>query len=292
MIRLIPNADKKIQKMAYSKGVRACYNSVCERYAKGYEQMFISDMQMLLLKLGVMINEVSTTPRQINYTYTSIHFLCETVLDKPNLVDTFDDLEINDKGNKAKHTIETNSINMDRCVTTYNNLVNLIANTYSLPSLKKAMIVRKKISDSASTPAPRSTSAPTRMPVREQKPKKSSRPKELSINADGNLKLRAELLRGDGRYQKGLFRKTSMINFLIKVSIDNPDNLKIVSVTAYFKCGANLSEKKLSTNNISETEIDLETEKFSGNIEASVIVIYKIGLFKSKQIKTTVSKNF
>lgn len=290
MIRLIPNADKKIQGMAYSKGVRACYNSVCERYAKGYEQMFISDIQMLILKLGAMINEVSTTPRQINYTATSIHYLCDTVLDKPHLEDTFDELEINNKGNKAKHSIETNSIDMDRCVTTYNNLVNLIASTYHLPSLAKAMVVSKKISNSAPA-AP--TRTPVPQPVSQQKPKKSSHPNEFSTNADGNLKLCAELQNTKkDRYQKGLFRKTSMVNFLIKVTIGNPDNLKIVSVTAYFKCGTNLVEKKLSTNNVSATEIDLETEKFSGNIEASVIVVYKIGLFKSKQIKATVSKNF
>ena len=42
----------------------------------------------------------------------------------------------------------------------------------------------------------------------------------------------------------------------------------------------------------STTEIDLPTSEFSGNIEASVVVTYKIGLFKTKQIKATVSKNF
>ena len=119
-----------------------------------------------------------------------------------------------------------------------------------------------------------------------------NKPNETATTNDERLRLTAELTRGDGRYIKGLFHKTSMINFQLKVTINNPDFLRISSVTAFFKCGNHIEERKISKECKSTTSIDLDTARFSGNIEASVIVVYNIGLFKTKEIKTTVSKNF
>jgi hypothetical protein len=123
MIKLIPNADAKIKQLIFENSVRAYYLSACERYAKGYVNAFITDMQILITKLGIMVSAVSNGP-SISYCYTSINYLCETVLDSPNLVSTFDDIGLNDKANHNKHSIAQNvNIDMLRCVTAYNNLV-------------------------------------------------------------------------------------------------------------------------------------------------------------------------
>ena len=294
MIELKPNANQKLKEMMYENGVRAFYLDVCEKYSKNFVQVFITNMQTLIAKLGMMISEVSTVRVRIDHCSQSIHYLCKTVLDNPSLENKFDKIGINGKANKGKHTRTTNSIDMDMCVQTYNNLVSAIANKYNLHSLND-MIVKKKTQQTAapvtniSAPQPKK---PTTPKTSGATAKKNNHPDEFATTADEKLRLSARLERGDGRYQKGFLNKKSMINFLITISIDNPDNLKINSVTAYFKCGRYTCERKLSTACNSTTEIDLETSKFSGNIEASVIAVYKIGLLKTKQIKSTVSKNF
>jgi hypothetical protein len=117
-------------------------------------------------------------------------------------------------------------------------------------------------------------------------------PHETAATIDENLKVKATLERGDGRYVKGVFNKKNMINFKLNIAIQNLRGLKIIDVVTLIK-GKNAEVKKqISTALKSITEFDLPTDVFGGHIEASVVVTYKIGIFKSKQIKTTVSKNF
>ena len=83
-----------------------------------------------------------------------------------------------------------------------------------------------------------------------------------------------------------------MVNFKLRVSIRNQEGLKILKVKALLKGKGEQIEKKLPTLFESVTEFDLPTDDFGGHIEASVLVTYKIGFFKTKQIKVTVSNNF
>lgn len=123
-------------------------------------------------------------------------------------------------------------------------------------------------------------------------PKQKNAPHEAATGADGNLKVRAVLEKGEGRYTKGMIHKKSMMNFRLRISIQNRDGLKIKSITAILKGRNAMLEKKLPTSLQSVTEFDLPTDAYGGHIEASVVVDYKIGVFKSKQLKMTVSKNF
>lgn len=122
------------------------------------------------------------------------------------------------------------------------------------------------------------------------KPKKD--PFERASGADGNLKIMASLEKGEGRYTKGLINKKQMMNFKLRISIQNQDGLKISAVKATLKGKNSFVEKSLPTKLQSVTEFDLPTETFGGHIEAIIFVEYKIGLFKSKQMKLTISKNF
>ena len=296
MIRLVPGADAKIKQLVYENSVRAYYYSACERYAKGYVNAFITDMQILITKLGIMVASVDAGPKtNISYCAQSISYLCNTVLDNPNLISTFNDIGLNDKGNCGKHTIARNvNVDMQRCVTTYNNLVNRIADKYGLRSLE-LMIVRKAHVDQPSHNVPRNSEnyAKPYTPKPAHVQYKTGRPAESGATVDGNLKLKATLERGEGRYtKKGIFNKKSMVNFKLRVSIQNQEGLKISSITAYLKGKGDQLEKKLPTYLESTTEFDLPTDTYGGNIEASIVVVYKIGIFKTKQIKTTVSKNF
>ena len=130
----------------------------------------------------------------------------------------------------------------------------------------------------------KSSSAPT--------PKIKNAPNEYATGKDENLKVKAVLERGDGRYTKGFINKKNMMNFKLRISIKNQEGLRITGVKAQLKGKNDMMEKKLPTSLESVTEFDLPTDTYGGHIEASVIVDYKIGIFKSKQIKLTVSKNF
>lgn len=288
MIRLVDNADAKIKALIFENSVRSFYYCACEHYAKGYVNPFIDDMQKLVTKLGIMVSKVSNGPR-ISYCYTAINYLCGTVLDNPDLAKTFNDIGLNEKGNQGKHAIAKNvNIDMLRCVTTYNNLVNRIADTYGLRSLS-SMIVRKATSNKSNENIKQNykPASVTKPSIQAKRP-----PAETSATNDGNIQLKANLERGDGRYTKGLFHKKNMVNFKLRVAIKNQEGLRILKAEALLKGKREQIQKKLPTLLDSVTEFDLPTDDFGGHIEASVLVTYKIGIFKTKTIKATVSKNF
>ena len=136
-----------------------------------------------------------------------------------------------------------------------------------------------------------SNSNPASKPKQPPKPK-SNRPLENMTTVDENLRLKATLERGDGRYTKGIFNKKEMVNFNLKISIENLEGLKITSVTAFIKGKNAFHTEKLKPTLFNVAEFDLPTATFGGHIEASVVVDYKIGWIKKKSIKVTVSKNF
>ena len=120
----------------------------------------------------------------------------------------------------------------------------------------------------------------------------AGKPLEKGATVDQNLKLTVTLESGEGRYKQGWLHKKEMVNFKLCISIENQEDLKISKITATLKGRGDQIEKKISTDLESTTEFDLPVDNFGGVIEASVIVVYKIGFFKTKQLKTTVSKRF
>lgn len=305
MIRIISNADALTKKWIFEDSFIAYYYSVCESFAKGYVNKFITDMQILITKVGIIVGKVSIPVVKIAYCRQSIRFLCDNVLDNPDLIKTFNEIELNDKGNKNKHAIGKNvNIDMSRCVNAYNNLINRIADKYGLRSLEK-LIVRKAVSDNqknkqnvnntvrptiASKNDGNTSSRPA--PIAKNTRKTPSRPVDTATNVDNNLKLKATLEKGDGRYKKGLFNKQQMINFLLTISIENQNDLRIKKISAHIKGKHDSFVKKLPLSLESTTSFDLPVDSYGGDIEATVEVEYKIGVFKSKEIKVTVSKLF
>ena len=75
-------------------------------------------------------------------------------------------------------------------------------------------------------------------------------------------------------------------------AIENQDGLKISSIIAIIEGRGERHKQILSTRLDNTVEFDLPTDVYGGHIEASVVVVYKIGVFKSKEIKVRVSKNF
>lgn len=288
MVGMISNANQKVKNLVMTKTVHEHYLSVCENYSKGILHVFNSGMQILITKLGIIIAKVSNGPK-ISYCEESLKYLCGPVVNDSTLLEFFKYFKVNSNGNYEKHTISENEnkSSMEHCVKAYNILVNRIIEKYKLYALKELIV--KKISQQAKKQNLGTSNR--NMPLK-RRSNINSHPQETATTIDEKIRLRAELENGEGRYVKGIFNKTKMVNFRLKVKIDNPNNLKISKVTAILRCGKHQTEKNVSTAEQSVTDFDLPTSQYSGNIEVVVIAIYKIGFMRSKQIKTTVSKNF
>ena len=306
MIKLIQNADAKVKSQVLSKSTQDHYVTVCEHYALGRLSSFISEMQLLVTRLGNVVASVDVNrSSKGSCCMESIHYLCVNVLDNPKQMKTFQDIHLNLKGNREKHfNPEETNIDMLRCVTAFNSLITRIADIYGLRSLE-CLIVRKMhrnapaqrpnnqkpvvISSPAPTPAPKPIQKPAPAPT--PTPKKKKHPASASTS-DENVKFTATLEHGNGRYTKGIFDKREMINCKMNISIQNQKSFKITGVSAFIKGKWDTLEKKLPTSLKSNTDIDLPVDEYGDHIEASVVVTYKIGAFKTKQVKTTVSRNF
>lgn len=294
MLKLVSDANEKVKSIVLRNNVMASYHAVCDDYTKGYVHSFVTHMQKLITKLGIIVETVSIGEKT-SYCRDSIRFLCVNALDNPGLEKTFHDIGLNTKGNIDKHDIEDINIDMLRCVTAYNNLVNRIADVYGLKSLTK-LVVRKN--SSAKKENPPAKQPPEQRPVykkpdeKKAQAKKTGVPLEKAALSNDEIALKATLSKGFGRYQKGIFGKKEMVNFKLDIKIDNKQGFKISSIKAIIKGKGDQTEKKLPTFSSSTTEFDLPTDAYGGNVSATVVVVYKIGTFKSKELKVTVSKNF
>ena len=264
-VKLVKNANDAAKKLIHLDSVKGFYFGVTEKYINNYKQTFATDFQNLITKVGIIMSDISIGSPNISYCRTSIDFLCNTVLNSQKLYKEFDKLHINSQGNAAKHTLFVTNPDIKGCVDLYNKVINEIVKKYKLPAFKDLLIVKKS------------------------KQQNEGKPAEKGATTDVNFKLSVQLEKGEGRYKKGLFKKTNMINFKLITNLYNPKEYKVKSAVAILKCGKNKTEKKIETKS-SVTEFDLPTKEYSGQIEASVIVEYKIGITKTKTIKSTVSK--
>ncbi|MBO5946412.1 MAG: hypothetical protein J6Q69_07385 [Clostridia bacterium] len=124
------------------------------------------------------------------------------------------------------------------------------------------------------------------------RPKPNNAPLPAMTTEDEKLRLTAVLERGEGRYTKGVFIKKNMVNFNLKIKIENREGLKISKITAFITGKGETFQRKLKPELLIIESFDLPTDKYGGHIEASVVVEYKLGIFKSKKIRTKISKNF
>lgn len=296
MIFLQPNANEIINNLIHKDGVSAYYYDVCTKYQNGYKQTFITTLQTLITKVGCVIAKVDRNYVYISQCSQSLNYLCYKVLDSNWLYDEFDKLNINMKGNFGKHDIIKLDIDLERAVATFNTLIELIADKYKLDSLRY-LTIKKRNNQNNNVPKNyldyyKSMYMPHIVNNSNMRQAVNSNPNETATTCDEKIKLSATLLKGDGRYTKGIFKKINMVNFRLQVVIDNPNNLKISNVVATFNCRNHSATKNISTENNSITDIDFETSKFSGNIKVTIVAVYKISLFKTKKISTTISKNF
>lgn len=308
MITLKPNANNTVNTLCHKDAVIAYYYSICENYANNHIQLFITDLQTLITKVGMIMSEVSTRHVYISYCRKAIDYLCDTVLDDPRLKVKFNNLGINDKGNKGKHSLITNTLNLDTAAAVFNEMIIAISNKYHLPAIKTLLIEKKKKEKSGINNTlnayqeyyrnlynrPIETHhASSSSPNRTEKEK--AKHNEASVEDEAGASMRITLSMGKGYYTKGIFKKVKMLNLLLYVDCYTGD-YKLKSLKATIKCGSNIITKKVPASteyrDSRELVLDLDASLFKGKITATVVGIYKIGLFKTKEIRKSVWDTF
>lgn len=272
MIKILNSADKRLSKMIHEKGVCAYYYSVCDDYTKNYEQTFIVGMQTLFVKFGQVIGRVAVPRVEIVKSRDAIKFLCDDVLDSEILGDVFDELELNKKGNLGKHTITSNSIDMDKTVYSFNLLVSAVVKKYSLPSLEFFKI-KKNIEK---TNKVKKTEG--------EKLLDSIHGKKTAVE-DENLGFVAGLTTKGEIHTKGIFNRKFSTELCLAIKILTKEvDCKIISVKAKAVCGSTEKKFNFPTGYSTENKIVLPCEDFDGTIEMQVIVCYELNGKRGKVV--------
>lgn len=284
MVRMIPNANAQAGELLFRNSVVAFYKAVCNDFTNNFENTFITNVQMFVTKIGIVISQVANGPN-ISQCIQSINYICNNVLENADLIKTFMSLGLNSKGNRGKHSIQENHIEMSKCVAFLNTVIISVSEKCGLPVLKKFIIRKNK------------AGVPQNVPVsgmRPEKIKKAVEPQNYRTNSeDENMRLRLEILPGNGKYTKGILNKVNMLNFRLKVNIYNPDGFKLIKVIAYITSGKQkIREVTLENDEESLTDIDIVEAALKGPVVVTVKAKYSIGFCKTKEIKASVSRSF
>ena len=123
-MNFVKNANQIISKELHEKSTAAYYKSLVDAVNNKYQTKFVSDMQIYVTRIGIIVSSV-VEGRHITYnTYLgSIDYLCNAVLKNKNLYSILRAIEINTEGNLGKHSIKNISADIEECVRQYNRLI-------------------------------------------------------------------------------------------------------------------------------------------------------------------------
>ena len=123
-MNFVKNANQIISKELHKKSTAAYYKSLVDAVNNKYQTRFVSDMQIYVTRIGIIVSSV-VEGRHITYnTYLgSIDYLCNVVLKNKNLYSILRAIEINTEGNLGKHSIKNISADIEECVRQYNRLI-------------------------------------------------------------------------------------------------------------------------------------------------------------------------
>lgn len=128
-MNLVPNAQKIINEEFAKNEFRALQISVRERAENNHKTIFIQSMQALFTKLGLVVSKVVKEPKIITNTYLgSINYLTRKILVGSNLYKVLESTNVNQGGNKIKHSLdEIEAIDMDTIIILYNHVCDLLS---------------------------------------------------------------------------------------------------------------------------------------------------------------------
>ncbi len=136
------NASSIANKYLVQKEFMAYKLSTEEQAKNGYKTIFISNMQVLITKLALIVSEIMEYPKlNNNNCITGIHYLTDRILGKPSLKNVLIALDINVNGNNNKHTLKAlKDVDIEIITMIYNQLCDSLVTELNMPVLKNAKL--------------------------------------------------------------------------------------------------------------------------------------------------------
>lgn len=295
-MQLVQDASRKAHELIYMDNLQAAYRATMEHAVKKQRHSFALEFQTLVTKISIIIDELLVYPKQHTpKTYLGgISYLCGKVLCDTELYDCLRNMGANFCGNTQKHNLKDIEINIDLCVNAYNRLINNLVASLEVQELKKLII--GGLQQAAYSTSYSGTKKYYHDSVKESNcgMKKHIGQRDIANSAftikEGKRSLSVEIVNGDGLIiKKNLLSQKKYIHFGLKVKYKGTDVLKSLK--------AEIPKLNGGVKSISLNEgfngISLETSEFCfPNIRVTVKAVIKLGLFTTKELKCTVSKNF
>ena len=138
----ISNKEALVSEFLKRKDFKECKEEVETSYYKNKRTVFITQLQILITKLGLIVSELMLKPKLIDGNCSlSISYLTQDILDKPGLYKILRALEINKSGNMNKHSLdEVKLIETDSIVSNYNFMCECLASKLRINAFNNAKI--------------------------------------------------------------------------------------------------------------------------------------------------------
>ena len=165
-ILITMTANDTIKKHIEATEFKEMHSAIKEDAIRGHKTTFVTNMQNIITKVGLIISEVSLTDRMQEGTFIgSINYLCNVVLKQQSLYNHLRASDINVNANRGKHTLESyTDVDIDECLHQYNRLIDALYR-----ELKVEAITLMNISLSAPKPTVVETPMQVVKPVEEPK---------------------------------------------------------------------------------------------------------------------------
>ncbi len=127
-ILITMSANDTIKRHVEAIEFKEMYSAIKEDAIRGKKTTFVTNLQNLITKVGLIISEVSLTDRIQEGTFLgSINYLCNVVLNQQSLYNHLRASDINVNANRGKHTLESyTDVDIDECLHQYNRLIDAL----------------------------------------------------------------------------------------------------------------------------------------------------------------------
>ena len=166
-ILITMTANDTIKKHIDATEFKEMHSAIREDAIRGHKTTFVTNLQNLITKVGLIISEVSLTDRMQEGTFIgSINYLCNVVLKQQSLYNHLRASDINVNANRGKHTLESyTDVDIDECLHQYNRLIDALYRELKVEAIAQMNIL-------LTTPKPTITQTPQQEVKPLEEPKK------------------------------------------------------------------------------------------------------------------------
>lgn len=137
---LAPNSNEVIEKELREKSTVELYKIILYAVNSKNETAFISNMQSYITRIAIIISDLSLTNKiEGNKYWQAIEYL-GNILQNNSLKKMLQAVEVNEQGNKVKHSKDNVEADIKECLHQYNRMINALIKKFGLQALKICFI--------------------------------------------------------------------------------------------------------------------------------------------------------